>query len=530
MNPALRKEIRLLLPALGMALVAATIPVWLMGAGAGVQEMGYYHRGAHGAHGAYASARIVGANFPRMCEMSLVFFGAGALLLSLASFGLEMTYGTFPSLLSQPRPRRETWSMKVGLLAPALLCVAAAAVISWWLRVHVLQSGLLESVRALKGRALIDGVNLQDLYAGFAAGQYEAIQLLPLMEYIQRILMLAVVAFAGGLWTTILFRQMVTAFWFAILVPLILFSASWPLIERLSEEENNAFVLAAFGVAACVYAALGYALARWLFLHAQDRQPKEATDAGVWSLLPAFPRPRWPVTALLVKELRLQQGSVLIAGVLLVLHLAEMLASKSYPAWISKYPGVQRVWTLWMLMPLVVGCVSFAEERRNGTLQDALCLPMRGLFQFVIKLLVVFSLGLVLGAVMPWLLERLQSTWEFQKSFRDALGLSDLLFIAAILTGIGCYASTLTNTFLQAASAVIGLVLLSSCIVLPGGLNRAFQHQFLPVHRPALIATCLFLGYGNFKQLRITGRRWSQNGVVFAGAVFALWLVATWLT
>jgi hypothetical protein len=79
-------------------------------------------------------------------------------------------------------------------------------------------------------------------------------------------------AFAGGLWTTLLFRQMVTAFWFALLVPMVLYSACWSLFELLAEEDDSSFIMAAIGLASCVYVAAGYYLARWLFLHAKSNR------------------------------------------------------------------------------------------------------------------------------------------------------------------------------------------------------------------------------------------------------------------
>src|SRR5580700_2507607 len=105
MNAALRKEIRLLLPAWILALVAATVPAWVMGLD------------------------------PQVCS---VLFSAGVLLLSLSSFGLEMSLGTFPSLLAQPRPRVDTWRLKIGLLAGGLALVVMVAALSWWLRMRML--------------------------------------------------------------------------------------------------------------------------------------------------------------------------------------------------------------------------------------------------------------------------------------------------------------------------------------------------------------------------------------------------------
>jgi hypothetical protein len=454
MNAALRKEIRLILPAWIVALVAAAIPVWLMGSG--VQQLNYYPQGnATIWHG----LSLLNGQIQMMHIVSLVLFSAGALLLALASFGLEMSFGTFPSLLAQPCPRLQIWSMKVGVLAAALVSVAAVAAVSWCLRLHMVHSEFLEMARGWHaGFQSNRPLDLNQMYAEFARGWYERVQPPPLMDHIQCILLLAVLAFAGGLWTTLLLRQIVTAFWFAIVVPWVLFVFS-PFLKMPSEGISASFNNGLLAMMTLGYGVVGYCLARWLFLHAQDKQAQEATNVVAWSFLPAFSKARRPVpvAALLVKELRLQQGTLAIAPVLVLLHLAAMAAPGYFPhALASSYSSFAYIWMVWWMAPLLVGCASVAEERRGQTLQNILCLPVERIIQFTIKLLVVFGLGLFLGAVMPWWLERLAPAGDLDHNMVTDLGLSGLLLTAAITTGIGCYASSLSGTFLQAIGATVG--------------------------------------------------------------------------
>ena len=63
-------------------------------------------------------------------------------------------------------------------------------------------------------------------------------------------------------------------------------------------------------------------------------------------------------------------------------------------------------WMLWLLMPLLIGCAAVAEERKIGTLEGQLCLPARRRTQFALKFLIVILLSVVLGGVVPSLLER----------------------------------------------------------------------------------------------------------------------------
>jgi hypothetical protein len=256
--------------------------------------------------------------------------------------------------------------------------------------------------------------------------------------------------------------------------------------------------------------------------------------------------------ALLVKELRLQQGTLLIAAVLLVLELAAVAAHEFIPGPVASGRPLTQLYALfsrmgsessffhgirmtWWVMPLLVGCASIAEERRGHTLESALCLPVGRLGQFVIKLLVVFGLGIFLGAVMPWMLEMLRPAMELKKlaviPFIDHVNLPGLVISAAILTGIGCYASSLSGTLLQALGAAIGLYVMSLLVVPLFDWDRWTLDELrrfgvwlwgVRASWPfLLIVTCFCLSYANFKQLRITWRQRLGNGIIWLAVVFA---------
>ncbi|HTA30766.1 MAG TPA: hypothetical protein VK731_09775 [Candidatus Cybelea sp.] len=490
MNADLRKEIRLLLPPWIVALVAATLPIWLLRSDLELME-----------------------------QISFIFFAAGALLLSLSSFGLEMSLGTFPSLLAQPRPRRATWRLKVGLLGMALSLVVVAAVFACWFQVH--------SIPPDSAQVSHQGIDYNYYIRNFWP------------KYVTCLVLLAVVAFVGGLWTTILIRQMVAAFWFAILVPLVLYAASLPVLKRLSEDDHVSFFMLGLGVLSCGYVATGYYLARWSFLHAQDKQAHEATNAATWSFLPAFATPRWPVMALFVKELRLQQAALSIAVVLALLHLAVLAAVEYLPAAMaSNYSLAHDFWMVWCVAPLLVGCVSVAEERQGRTLESALCLPVGWPRQFAIKLLIALVLGMLFGAVIPWSLGQLQPAARGGYSSLTDVDLPVLLRTAVIITAVGCYVSSLCATLLQALGAAIGF-----CVIAPVALTmlaefwlsnfendwiwQAFAPAFVRLYSlrllvwPALILVFFFLSYSNFKQARITWRQWVRNGAIWLAVFFA---------
>jgi hypothetical protein len=395
---------------------------------------------------------------------------------------LEMSYGTFAPLLAQPRPRLKTWRMKIGLLALALASVVIAAVLSLWL-----------------WRYIIPGVFARDGWEWLGFAYY--------------FLVLALMAFVGGLWTTLLFRQVMTAFWFAILVPFALFNAFCALVEWLGFNFSDTI---SFALMACGYAVVGYCLARWLFLQAQDKPERETTDVLRCSFLPAFRKRRWPVTALLVKELRLQQGTLVIAAVLVLLHLASVAATQYLPAVVlRKYPYFDGVWIVWLLVPLLVSCCAVAEERRVRTLESALCLPVAEPLQFALKMLTVFGLGILLGAVMPWCLELLRSEPGLKNVPIKDLGLPHLLTIALILTSLGCYGSSLSGTLLQAfGTALFFGVAFVVCMSWVRGMTQAYWQ--------ILAAVSFCLSYGNFKQLRLTRRHWAGNGAIWLAVILTM--------
>jgi len=254
------------------------------------------------------------------------------------------------------------------------------------------------------------------------------------------------------------------------------------------------------------------------------------------SFLPAFATPRRPapVAALLVKELRLQDGTLVVAAVLVLLHLAALATPLYFTSWGAKYPFIENTWMLWCLAPLLVGCSSIAEERRGRTLEGSLCLPVGRMRQFVVKLLVAFGVGIFLGAVMPWLLEQLrygENPGLFPTAER---GLPWLLLTAGVITAIGFYASSLTGTLLQALATAIGVWLLSCLALALLFHNFDYMHDSGDRVAPSLvaawswliatlslpIAAILFLSYANFKQLRITWRHWLRNSAIWLSVVF----------
>src|SRR6266702_1248851 len=151
--------------------------------------------------------------------LALYPFWFGAALLALSSFGREFGLNTFPLILAQPLERTRIWWTKVAVLAGAMTTVF----IVW----------CLSSVACLTLRAdvgLERSFWRETLASGGAA---------------------AAVAFAGGLWTTLLLRQVAAAFWFTILVP----GATVMIIGMCGGTDVMIFgALVLYSVAGCVWA------------------------------------------------------------------------------------------------------------------------------------------------------------------------------------------------------------------------------------------------------------------------------------
>jgi ABC-type transport system involved in multi-copper enzyme maturation permease subunit len=487
MSIALRKEFRLLLPAWVATLVPATVPIWCMHAAWFLRNAGVVQ------------------------ILSIACFVLGALFLALTPFGQETSFGTFSLMLAQPQPRRRLWWTKMSALTVALGVSLAALCLSWLLRLGA--AGAFNDMPPASVPAIVGAL------ACLCA-------------------LLAAVVVSGGLWTTLLFRQVTTAFWFSLLVPAAIFGAVWFLADINSGQKTLLAEVVAMGV----YSIAGFLLAGRLFLQAQDTPRGGETASGPVSrelsfrlLASAFQKKRSSWAALLCKELQMQQVTLVMAGVLALVYLAavSILLTRHAPAPFLE-GCVDSFWVFWLVVPLVIGSVAVAEERNLNTLEGQLCLPARKRTLFAVKLLVVLFLGTALGAGMPWLLDciahwagltapmglpasapgglrsmytqRLVNFFQGRQAasapgglmsmyaafgrgeFQGAapVGLSDFEVLAALsvlIAAISFYASTISRTAIQAlGTALLLLVLADGAYFVTTQIHSRFE----------------FAGFGNF--------------------------------
>lgn len=485
MNALFRKEIRLLWPA------------WAIGAAVVL---------------APAAAGFVWPN-PRLSTL-LAGGGLLAVVATLSTFGREFAGHTFQGLLALPVPRARLWWTKVAVLALALTSLYGL----WWASFTVCTGHWPKLTEAVSDA-----------------------QITPLTTAL-----FALVAFTGGLWTTLCFRQVTAALWFVVLLPVALLTAADAVLGRLAlttQQLNTILILLTLA-----YSAGGFGLAWWLFARAEDNPWTGGTvtlPAWPWfggRRTPSHRRHRRPFRALLSKEWHLHQPILLLAGLVLVLHLGT-LGARTLLGDLSRQPILDALcgafWGLWLLMPALANATAVAEERKLGILEGQLCQPVGRRRRWLAKFLVATFLGIALGTIAPCLLENPEHLPRFFTNQTHPAGLAPYdpwLTLALITFGIGLvsfHASSLARNTVQALAfaalfAVIGSFLFNALdrpeflfgtALWSGNLGLVLGY-------PAIAAALLLLSAGNARQVSISSRRWARNALALAAIFLGTGLAA----
>jgi ABC-type transport system involved in multi-copper enzyme maturation permease subunit len=494
MNPLVKKEIRLLLPGwLAILVLEVSLP-WLL-------------------RDPFATSGWIPL---------LVFFGM--ILVALDSFGREFSLGTFQSLLAQPIERRKIWRIKLTVLFFAAALIFIGCFISYKLLLY----------HTFKG-----GVNPTLSGSDFRNTMFVSIAAI-------------LVALIGGLWTTLLFRQISAAFWIAFLTPAGLLMLITFVMSTFFESASDAIVSRIVYGAAGLYVISGFWLAHRLFHRAQDAAWTGGVisfskwryfDTGARSSVSV--RRRQPLAALLTKEFQLHSLSLIGLGVLLILHLTVFFLRAFY----SNFHRDSLVclvtdsfWLLWLVIPVVIGCMAVAEERKLGVTETQFCLPVSRRFQFAAKFIPVMIFGTLLGGILPVLLEMAAShlgapSYIFKPESHGGNGIFDIsslglfetgiIALAAGLALISFFASTLARNFLQALSitivTVVGCMLFFNFII--AAQSSVYGGKLWGLFLPLIIGmgTAIVLipcrAYCNFSHLVENGRLWQRNIVGVIGAV-----------
>jgi ABC-type transport system involved in multi-copper enzyme maturation permease subunit len=491
MNPLVKKEIRLLLPGWLAVLLLEAVQPWFW------NDPDY----------AFQIVPVI------------LFFGL--IILAVDSFGREFSLGTFQSLLAQPVARRQIWRTKITVLLFAAALIFAVYFASCELLFH----------QALK-------MNSWNLNPAMFAGELHN------ATFGGGVAML--VALAGGLWTTLLIRQIAASFWITFLAPAGLLML---VIFFLPSKYEAAFVPLIYG-AAGIYIVAGFWFAHRLFHRAQDAAWTGGViafskwryfESGSQSSVSA--RHRRPFSALVKKELQLQSITFFCAAALMVLHLAVIIMRKVHGSFVRDSLAAtasEFFWTFWLVMPLIVGCMMVAEERRLGVMASQFCLPASRRLQFALKFFPALIFGMVLGGFMPLVLEKFAAAIgapnpDFNPSIQNNEFYPVIMLFVALPLGLslaGFFASTLAKNFLQALGAAVvitvGFVLFMYFAEFGSRSFRGITWWNPTLNIGLTILTVLvlapWLAYRNFNDFQERGRIWRRNVFGLVGAILLIFI------
>jgi hypothetical protein len=455
MKTLVAKEARLLWPAYGAALLLALLPVWLLPSD---QQ-----------HNPQALA-----NYPFIIR-SVYPLSFGAMLLALSSFGREFGLGTFGLLLAQPLERNRIWWTKVAVLTLALATVLVGWGLSCTLRLQLgSRTSYWPETLALGATALL-------------------------------------VMLAGGLWTTLFFRQTSYAFWFSILVPALI---------AVVLDALRASIWLICSALTC-YALAGFLWAWRRFLTEQDTSWTGGVVSfpgrrGAESASMPGRRVQRPLSALFWKEVQLQQFNLIGMACLFVVHLGVVALRKAGSNVLGDIlkQGLEVFAGIWLLVPILLGSTAVAEERKLGVMDEQLCLPVSARIQFWLKLLFVLVLGGFLSPFLLWVAEGFGSSlgptakWGGPNFF-------SLFWISFVgLSLLGFYASTLARNLVQALAiavvASIGMSMFAELAFSPFSLFGYRLWRGPLVHLvawPTFLIAFLWLALWNFRHAAESWRR-----------------------
>ncbi len=462
MNQRLLKEARSLLPVWIVAQILVLIPV------------------------------VSGRNL--FTEIGFTFFALAIALIAVSTFGVEFDRNTMELLLSQPVSRLKVWGEKLAMLALALSTVYVTA--SYW---------------------LFPLCTAPDLSPPGSLAQ--------LYEFAFAFLLCAL---GGGTFWTLVLKNNIAALTVSLIVPLTMMAA----IDFIGSLNHIGVVPAGWHLAALfTYAAFATLLSLLLFrslqttatLH-QDINIIRNSDAQIrcseklhrtFRWLPGS----WP--QLFVKELHLHVMNFLTVGALTVVWIT-LLTLHAFK--VRYMPlAVQGLATTWLLIiPLMIGAASIAEERWLGILHWQQVQPPSRKLQWFIKLFTCLLLTVILGWALPTLLEHLSAPLLPTHDFQVLIRWQGWIVLVVALAGYS--GSSLAKDFLSAALYGIAIALIIPAIITLGA--SWLFHEFWDIRSEAnqnhfivfgYVATVIYLGvlmgfgYHNYVWI-ISGREWLRKG------------------
>ena len=500
MNPLVKKEIRLLLPGFLAILALEAFAPWF------VKDLDF------------------------VFGFAPVIFFFGMIILAIDSFGREFSPGTFTLLMSQPVERQQIWRTKITVLLVAAALVFVAYFASCGVRLHL----------ALTDNYSIWHVNPKIIGDDFHNSMIASVAV-----------MLA--ALTGGLWTSLLLRQISAAFWISLLIPIGLLFLIAFVGDKFFNSASMVIVSDVLYGAAGIYSIAGFLLAHRLFHRAQDAAWTGGVinfskwryfDAGAESSISV--RRQRPLSALLKKEFQLHSIGLIGAGALVVVHLAVRSPLRQFQPKFHRWP--RRGFCLGIVAGHAFDDRLHGGGRGTETGRDGSAALSAGFAAFPVCDQVYSghdfwcAAGRHHAAVAGNVASHFGVPSEFFKPENHAgnqFGIPGItlfeISIVALAAGFalaGFFASTLAKNFLQALSIAI-VIIIGSCLFaafLFAGSNGNGQMEpwgmklwgvFLPLVIGILTAILFipWLAYRNFSRPVEGGRLWRRNILAFVGAV-----------
>jgi hypothetical protein len=399
---------------------------------------------------------------PKLYAMGLLACALGSVALGALSIGHEYTHRTLALLLTQPASRQRLLLIKLAVLAPMLLTLAALA----W------------------GAVLNP---LQDLDAGPGGREWSVatVILLPLLCAL----------FVAPL-LTMLCRNPLAGIVFTITVPgLMHLVGELSAIAKYGLETADPRVADNFGLAVFWWGTVGVcavaAVSNWLvFLRleaiegrdADLRLPEAWVDRSEATTTAIAPARRHPVWLLVKKELRLQQMAFVVSGIYLFGWATFSLIENIVPRRFGPPIGALAI-LYGGLLALLIGALASAEERHIGTLESQVLLPMASWRQWVVKAGTAIALALALGIGWPVLLAFLHPSADDLRVNLRSVG------AVIALTSSGLYASSLCTSGVKALLWSIPGML----VVMIAGVVHALSST-VATRQAAYLSEWLFFG------------------------------------
>jgi ABC-type transport system involved in multi-copper enzyme maturation permease subunit len=497
MNALIKKEIRLLLPSWLAVLTLETMQTWFW------EEP------------------------DRGIMFGCYIFYFGIIMLAVNSFGREFSLGTFQLLISQPKERIQIWHTKITVLFIAAGLVFVAYFISCDLRLFL---------------AVKDGNLMLHFYPTIVRSDFNHAMMASVAVLF--------VALTGGLWTTLLLRQITAAIWIAFLAPAALFMLIALVMSKFFNSASDIVVFSVLYGFAGVYIVSGFWLAHRLFHRAQDvAWAGGPVSFSKWRYFESSSKSsaseRHPklLGALIKKEIQLQSISLFCGAVFLALHIAVIVMRKVHGSFErNSLTGTvsEFFWALWLFMPLMIGCTVVAEERRLGVTEGQFCLPVSRRLQFALKFFPAILFGTLLGGFMPLLLERMAAfigapnpDFHFYNPSDDFIPSVAIVGLALGLSLAGVYASTLAKNFLQAMGVAVFTII--GCWLFTAFAHHLYSFRSVTWNPDLTIGITIlitlgitpWLAYGNFKYFQERGRIWRRNIFGLNGAIIFILVSST---